>query len=175
MARILLYRPLSHQVLFVYANMYICSEIKKTIHETFQNSWEGIAKIMHFTRYSRILKKVLLNEWSSWEVPEFLGRYYQWITFKRDDSWHKWVEPSENVPSNMRKMHRFWVHPTHAQNVIRASAFHWYMIHSMVFNDSASGQRRPWSDCADAQADLGLRCSHMPEDTLSHGAVHVLK
>ena len=22
-------------------------------------------------------------------------------------------------------------------------------------------QRRPWSDCADAQSDLGLRCSHM--------------
>ena len=40
-------------------------------------------------------------------------------------------------------------------------------IHSVVFNDSVSGQWRPWSDCADAQADLGLRCSHMPEDTLN--------
>ena len=28
-----------------------------------------------------------------------------------------------------------------------------------------------WSDCADAQAGLGLRCPHMPEDTFSHGTV----
>ena len=31
-------------------------------------------------------------------------------------------------------------------------------------NDSVSGQWRSWSDCADAQADLGLPCPHMPED-----------
>ena len=37
------------------------------------------------------------------------------------------------------------------------------LIHSIVSNDSVSGQRRPWSDCADAQADLGIRCPHMPE------------
>ena len=38
--------------------------------------------------------------------------------------------------------------------------------HPVVSNDSVSyGQRRPWSACADAQADLGLRCPHMPEDT----------
>ena len=28
----------------------------------------------------------------------------------------------------------------------------------------------PRSDCADAQADLGFCCPHMPEDTFSHGA-----
>ena len=28
----------------------------------------------------------------------------------------------------------------------------------------SSGQRRSWSNCADAQADLGLRCPHMPEE-----------
>ena len=32
----------------------------------------------------------------------------------------------------------------------------------VVSNDSVNGQWRPWSDCADAQADLGLRCQHMP-------------
>ena len=37
--------------------------------------------------------------------------------------------------------------------------------HSVVSNDSVSGQWRPWSDCADAQADLDLRCQHMHEDT----------
>ena len=33
-------------------------------------------------------------------------------------------------------------------------------IHSVVSNDSVSGQWMPWSDCMDVQADLGLCCSH---------------
>ena len=32
---------------------------------------------------------------------------------------------------------------------------------------------RALSDCMDTQADLGLRCLHMPEDMFSHGAAHV--
>ena len=48
------------------------------------------------------------------------------------------------------------------------------LIHSVVSNDSGSGQRRPWSDCADAQADLGLRCPHMLEDMFSHGTVRLI-
>ena len=31
---------------------------------------------------------------------------------------------------------------------------------------------RPW-DIADAQADLGLRCSYLPEDMFSHGVAHI--
>ena len=46
------------------------------------------------------------------------------------------------------------------------------LIHSIVSNNSTSGQWRPWSDCADAQADLGLRCPHMPKDMFTHGAIH---
>ena len=42
--------------------------------------------------------------------------------------------------------------------------------HTIVSNDSVCGQRMPWSVCADAQNDLGLRCSHMPKDTFSHTA-----
>ena len=34
------------------------------------------------------------------------------------------------------------------------------------------GQRRPRSDCADAQSDLGLRCPHMPRSSFSLGASH---
>ena len=30
--------------------------------------------------------------------------------------------------------------------------------HFVVSNDSVCGQQRPWSDCADAQSDLGLSC-----------------
>ena len=40
---------------------------------------------------------------------------------------------------------------------------------------SIFGQQRPWSDCADAQADLGLRCPHMPEYTFSHDEAHIVK
>ena len=46
-------------------------------------------------------------------------------------------------------------------------------IHSVVSIDSVCWQWRPWSDCMDAQADLGLNCSHMPEDTFSHGLAHI--
>ena len=60
-------------------------------------------------------------------------------------------------------------YPVHDQGSIRAFLS---MIHSIVSFDSVSGQRRPCSDCADAQADLGLRWPHMPKDAFSHGAAH---
>ena len=47
--------------------------------------------------------------------------------------------------------------------------------HSTVSNDSVCGQRRPWSDCADAQSDQGLRYLHMPEDPFSYAGAHVMK
>ena len=43
-------------------------------------------------------------------------------------------------------------------------------IYSVVSNNTVSGPRRSWSACADAQADLGLHCPHMAEDTSSHSA-----
>ena len=46
-------------------------------------------------------------------------------------------------------------------------------IHSVVSNDSVSGQRTSFSDRAGTQADQGLRCPYMPEDTFSHGAAHI--
>ena len=46
------------------------------------------------------------------------------------------------------------------------------IMYSVISNDSYRGQWRSWSDCADAQADLGLRCSHMPEDMFSLSAVN---
>ena len=42
-------------------------------------------------------------------------------------------------------------------------------IHSVVSNDSVSGQWRSSLDCTDVQADLGLCCLHIPKDTFSHG------
>ena len=70
----------------------------------------------------------------------------------------------------------------HAQNVRIHISLHMRKVssrpllsaHFVVSNDSGSRQRKSWSDCADAQADLGLRCPHMPEDAFLHGAtMHV--
>ena len=61
--------------------------------------------------------------------------------------------------------------PAHAQSLLRAFALRW----TIVSNDSICGQRRRWSDCADAQADLGLRCPHMPEDTAHMSACFTLR
>ena len=46
--------------------------------------------------------------------------------------------------------------------------------HSSLSNDSVWVQRRPWSECANVQVDLGYRCPHMPEDTFLHGAAQIL-
>ena len=46
-------------------------------------------------------------------------------------------------------------------------------IHSVESNLAISGQGRPWSDCADAQADLDPRCPHMPEGTFSHDSLYL--
>ena len=77
---------------------------------------------------------------------------------------------SEKVPSNMRKLCRFSSScPCAKYHPGLRSPF----IHSVVSNYSVSGQWRPWSDCADAQSDLGLRCPHVPEDTFSYGAAQL--
>ena len=52
--------------------------------------------------------------------------------------------------------------PVHAQFY---KGFCCPLIHCAVNDDSVNGQRRPRSDCADAQSDLGRRCPHMPEDS----------
>ena len=46
-------------------------------------------------------------------------------------------------------------------------------VHSVESSDSVSGQGRPWSDCAEAQSDLGIHCPHMPKDIFSHGVAHI--
>ena len=56
-----------------------------------------------------------------------------------------WVASSENVPSRMRKMCGYSSTCACATSHPRLC---FPLIHSMVSNDSCSGQRRPWSDCA---------------------------
>ena len=44
----------------------------------------------------------------------------------------------------------------------------------MGLKHSVSEQRRPGSDCADAQADLGLRWSHMSSDRFLPGGIYII-
>ena len=82
----------------------------------------------------------------------------------------QWAASSENVSSSMRKMSGFTsscactkYHPGSSSQ----------FIHSVGSNDSVSGQWQPWSDCTDAQADLGFCSAHMTEGTFSHDAVQL--
>ena len=81
---------------------------------------------------------------------------------------YKWVWSGGNVPSNMHQMRIF--RSSRACAKYHSSP----VIHFVVSNDYISEQWRPWSDCANAQADLGLRCSHMPEDMFSHDTVQMM-
>ena len=65
-----------------------------------------------------------------------------------------WAVSSEKVPLSMCKVSGFTASWT-VQSLIPFK-------HYIVSNDSISGQWRPWSGCADAQADLGILCPHLP-------------
>ena len=82
----------------------------------------------------------------------------------------KWATTGEKVSSNMPKMYRFRLSCTYAK--YHTGLFSPF-IHSVVFNDSFRGQWRPWSDCMDLQADLGLHCPHIPKDTFSHDTAQI--
>ena len=62
------------------------------------------------------------------------------------------------------------VHPVHEQSHPGICCL---FIHSVVHNGPVSGQWKPWQDCADVQADLGLHCLDLFEDvfTWSHPIV----
>ena len=75
-------------------------------------------------------------------------------------------------PLPVFQLHADSDHPAHGQSIIQAF-FCSPLMHPIVFNDSISGQWRPWSDCANAQADLAPLW-HMPEDTFLHDAAHVM-
>ena len=91
-------------------------------------------------------------------------------------TWYKHVERATNAEHSQYYIYGLWSY--HPQLL-----FCWHFIYgprqakkcppaiwslfiqSIVSNDSISGQRRPRSDCANAQTDHGFRCSYMPEDT----------
>ena len=79
-------------------------------------------------------------------------------------------QAKKKMPPNMRKMRTFISKCACAKY---HTGLYSPFIQSEVSNKSVSGQWRPWSDCADAQADLGLRCLHMPK-MFPHGTAHVV-
>ena len=83
----------------------------------------------------------------------------------------EWAASSKKVSSKMRKMHRFKSFCVYAKyHPGLCSSF----MHSAVSNDSVSILLNPWLDFADAQADLGLYCPHMPGDIFSKGAANIV-
>ena len=93
------------------------------------------------------------RHWSTLRMRWLIGSFVNII----------WTASSEKVPSSMLKMRGF--------NSCECRPGLWSpFIHSVVTEDSAGGQWRPWSDCAYAQSDLGLRCPHLPEDTFLYSA-----
>ena len=56
--------------------------------------------------------------------------------------------------------------PAHSRSLIRI--FTGRVLASQGVKGSSCGQRRPWSVCADAQADLSLRWAHMSAGTFSY-------
>ena len=78
----------------------------------------------------------------------------------------KWKSAVEHA-----KMHRF-------RSFCACTKYHPFLcspfLHSSVSNDSVCGQWRPWSDCGNAQADLGHHCPHIPEDIFSYGTARII-
>ena len=56
--------------------------------------------------------------------------------------------------------------PAHSRSLIRN--FTGRILDSQGCRLSSYGQRKLWSDCADAQADLSLRWEHISEGTFSY-------
>ena len=67
----------------------------------------------------------------------------------------QWTRASKILASNIGKMHRFRSSCACTKSYLGLC---FLLIHSVVSNESVSGQKRPRSDCADAQSDLGLCC-----------------
>ena len=95
-----------------------------------------------------------LLDWS--EVPEPL----YWLFEPRRDKTNKMAcAPSEDSDQ-----------PGHPPSLIRV--FSVCLKKARILSYPLSAQRRLWSDCADAMADLCLRWAHMPFCWFCHDAVH---
>ena len=98
-----------------------------------------------------------------------LGAHARWYVFwcydtyelrPAHDKTYKAAAPSEDSDQ-----------PGHPPSLIRV--FTVRIKKAWVINDLLSTQRRLWSDWADAQADLSLRCARMPFSRFIHALAHI--
>ena len=118
---------------------------------------------MHLTVVSFIWAVKMKTTWAG---LKFLACDY--FFFREKENFYKiWAISleRENRPRQAKECLRTCVkcvdlqHPAHTQKPHPGICY--LLKHSVLLNDSDSGQWRPWSDCANAQADLGLLCPHM--------------
>ena len=114
---------------------------------------------------------------ASWSLP-FLDNVIYWAVSSVISAYKHAQNAQIQIILFMRK------------SLIRAAALHSYIgpllsirtlgrcspfIHSVLSNDSVCRQRRPWSACTDAHADLGLCCPHMSGDVFAwRGSMYTL-
>ena len=82
----------------------------------------------------------------------------------------KWATSRENVSSGIFD-HVHSNQPAQLQKLARILKL-W--IKQVYISYYLSSEQKCWSDCADAQADLRLCCSHIAQDTFSHELAHLI-
>ena len=76
-----------------------------------------------------------------------------------------WAATSENVPVQTWAPSEDSDQPAHSRSLTR-------IFTGQSGKVSSCGQRRLWSDCVDAQADLSLRWAHLWKGMFSNAAAH---
>ena len=110
-----------------------------------------------------LIAQIIISRFLVYEMRHFL------LSILNCQSFHR---PGNTVSLDVRKPTFGHAHPAKIQISLRIRAV-WSESSMCIILDSewcqvsSCGQRRLWSDCADAQADLSLRWAHMSEGTFS--------
>ena len=128
-----------------------------------------LLKVIAFSNILTIFQVLSINKWLIYNDKN-QGRYLQGgktmaaVTSSRSSLW---TSSRENVPLSMRKMCRLRSSCTYSRYHL---GLYSPFMQFVVSDDYVSGQWRPWSECVNVQADLGLYCPHMPDNMFLHGA-----
>ena len=127
-----------------------CSGRYKSHMCHFQNRLFFIFFFVFDTRSCKKLCTKFSKGHSGKSLPSWVLSWYDEMT---------WAVSSATLRSKMRKIctfRSFWACAKYHPGLCSP------LIHSTVSINFISRRGRLWSDCAEAQADLGLRCPHMP-------------
>ena len=108
---------------------------------------------LKFQEKKKVTKPQFLTRFETFKAPESLYQKRCYVFWK----FYIWATPWENVSSGVSGQARH--KPSQLQRPTRILKFRIYKLDVSFCLDSE--QQRRWSDCADAQADLRLCCSHM--------------